>query len=96
VESFLLVVQGHRQDKPFQKRHPIDEVPWLQPLFFALRPFLQSDRHTPRFWLIRAENLEPVKLKALRSGTEEIFIAGRRYPCSRIDVSPSGPLSFVW
>jgi hypothetical protein len=91
-----LVVQGHRQGKPFQKRYPIDEAPWLQPLSYALQPFMQSDRQTLRFWLIRTDNFEPVKLKAVRSGTEEIFVDGRQYSSSRIDVSPSGPLSFVW
>jgi hypothetical protein len=91
-----LVVQGHRQGKPFQKRHPIDDAPWLQPLSYALQPFLKLDRQTLRFWLIRTDNLEPVKLKAVRSGTEEIFVDGRNYSSSRIDVSPCGPLSFVW
>jgi hypothetical protein len=90
------VVQGHRQGKPFQKSHPIDEAPWFQPLSYALQPFMQSDRRTLRFWLIRTDNFEPVKLKAVRSGTEEIFVDGRQYSSSRIDVSPSGPLSFVW
>ena len=92
----ILVVQGHRQGKPFQKSHPIDEAPWFQPLSYALQPFMQSDRRTLRFWLIRTDNFEPVKLKAVRSGTEEIFVDGRQYSSSRIDVSPSGPLSFVW
>ncbi len=92
----ILVAQGHRQGKPFQKRHPIDEAPWLQPLSYALQSYSQSDRRTLRFWLIRTDNFEPVKLKAVRSGTEEIFVDGRQYSSSRIDVSPSGPLSFVW
>jgi hypothetical protein len=92
----ILVVQGHRQGKPFQKRHSIDEAPWFQPLSYALQPYLQSERQTLRFWLIRADNFEPVKLKAVHSGTEEIFIDGQLYSSSRIDVSPSGPLSFVW
>ena len=92
----ILMVQGHRQGKPFQKRHPIDEAPWFQPLSYALQPFVQSDRKALRFWLIRTDNFEPVKLKAVRSGTEKIFVDGRNYSSSRIDVSPSGPLSFVW
>jgi hypothetical protein len=92
----MLVVQGHRQGKPFQKRHPIDETPWFQPLSYALQPYLQLDRQTLRFWLIRADNFEPVKLKAVYSGTEEIFVDGRLYSSRRIDVSPSGPWSFVW
>jgi hypothetical protein len=95
-EGRTLVVQGHRQGKPFQKRHSIDEAPWFQPLSYALQPFLQLDRQTLRFWVIRADNFEPVKLKAARSGTEKIFVDGRQYSSSRIDVSPCGPLSFVW
>ena len=91
-----LVVQGHRQGKPCQKRHPIDEAPWLQPLSYALQPLLKLDRQAVRFWLIRADNFEPIKLKASRSGTEKIFVDGRHYSSSRIDVSPCGPLSFVW
>ncbi|MEJ2473402.1 MAG: hypothetical protein P8Y74_05895 [Desulfobacterales bacterium] len=92
----ILVIQGHRQGKPFQKRHHIDDAPWFQPLSYALQPFAQSDRKALRFWLIRSDNLEPVKLKAVRSGTEKIFVNGRNYSSSRIDVSPIGPLSFVW
>ena len=92
----ILVVQGHRQGKPFQKRHSIDEAPWFQPLSYALQPYLQSDRQTLRFWLIRADNFEPVKLKAVHSDIEEIFVDGRLCQSRRIDVSPSGPLSFVW
>ena len=95
-EGRTLVVQGQWQGKTFQKRHSIDEAPWFQPLSYALQPFMQSDRQTLRFWLIRTDNFEPVKLKAVRSGTEEIFVDGRQYSSSRIDVSPSGPLSFVW
>ena len=95
-EGRTLVVQGQRQGKPFKKSHPIDEAPWWQPLSYALQPFVQSDRQTLRFWLIRTDNFEPMKLKAVRSGTEEIFVDGRQYSSSRIDVSPSGPLSFVW
>jgi len=57
---------------------------------------VQSDRQVFRFWLIRADNFEPIKLKAVRSGTEMIFVDGRNYSSSRIDVSPSGPFSFVW
>ncbi|MFZ1954846.1 MAG: hypothetical protein WAU34_05075 [Desulfobacterales bacterium] len=95
-EGRTLVVQGQRQGKTFKKSHPIDEAPWFQPLSYALQPFMQSDRQTLRFWLIRTDNFEPVKLKAVRSGTEEIFVDGRQYSSSRIDVSPSGPLSFVW
>lgn len=37
-----------------------------------------------------------IKLKAVHSGTEEIFVDGRLCQSRRIDVSPSGPLSFVW
>ena len=92
----ILVVQGHRHGKPFQNRYSIDEAPWFQPLSYALQPYLQSDRQALRFWLIRADNFEPVKLTAVHSGTEEIFIDGRLHSSSRIDVSPSGPLSFVW
>jgi hypothetical protein len=95
-EGRTLVVQGHRHDKPFQKRHRIDEAPWFQPLSYALQPFLRSVQPTVYFWLIRADNFEPIKLKAEHSGTAEILIDGRRYSSSRIDVSPSGPLSFVW
>ena len=94
-EGRTLVVQGHWQGKPFQKRHPIDEAPWLQPLSYVLQPFVQSDRQVFRFWLIRADNFEPIKLKAARSGTEMVFVDGQQYSSSRIDVSPSCPLSFV-
>jgi hypothetical protein len=68
----------------------------LQPLSYALQSYSKSDRRTLRFWLIRADNFEPVKLKAVHSGTKEIFVDSRLCSSSRIDVSPSGPLSFVW
>jgi len=92
----ILVVQGHRHGKPFQNRFPIDEAPWFQPISYALQPFAHSNRKVLRFWLIRTDNFKPVKLKAVRSDTEGIFIDGRCYFSNRIDVSPNGPLSFVW
>jgi hypothetical protein len=91
-----LIVGGHRQGKPFQKTYPIDASPWLQPLSYALQPHLWPNKRTIRFWLIRSDTFEPVKLKAVRSETEEILLDGKRFPSCRVDVSPSGPLSFIW
>lgn len=96
VDNRTLVIGGTRNGKPFQNRYPIGEAPWFQPLSYALRPFSRSGQKSVRFWLIRTDNLEPVKMKAVNSGAEEILVNGRRYRSIRIDVSPSGPLSFVW
>jgi hypothetical protein len=91
-----LLVRGHRNGRSFEERHSIDDAPWFQPLSYALRPFLKSGQRSVSFWFMRSDNFKPVKLQAVRAGTEEIWIGGQRFSGTRVDVSPVGALSFVW
>lgn len=91
-----LRIWGRVDDTLLQERYPIDADPWYQPLSYSLRGFLQSDRQHVRFWTIRLDELEPVKLKAAKIGTETIETPAGRFEARKVEVRLDGWLSFAW
>jgi len=73
----------------------IDEDPWFQALSYSLRDFNTSDRHTMRFWLVRQDTLEPVKLSADKVAKEKNSLCNGEQAVT-IEIRPVGLLSPFW
>lgn len=94
-EGNTLVFSGFHQGKHVDKIVAIDESPWFQPLSFSLRKFIDSPQESILFWHIRSDNLEPVKLAAVKIGlsSEDNCDGQKGY---LVEIRPSGVFASLW
>lgn len=74
----------------------LDERPWYQPLSYSLHKFLDSAGTATSFWIIRADTLEVVAMRAKKKGDEEITIDGRRELATKVEIRAEGFYSSFW
>ena len=89
-------IWGRGDDAVLQERYAVDADPWYQPLSYSLRGFLQSEQQQVRFWTIRLDELEPVKLKAAKMGTETVETPAGRFEARKVEIRLDSWLSFAW
>lgn len=90
-------LRGRRAGKPFGKRVRIGNEPWYQPLSYSLRRRFAAHVTPPtRFWVLRPDTLEPVKLKAEREGQEAIDTTAGPRMAVKVRVSTTGMLTGLW
>ncbi len=89
-------LHGRRAGKPFAKRVGIGNEPWYQPLSYSLRRFAVHATPPTRFWVLRPDTLEPIKLKAERAGQEAIDTTSGPRVAVKVRVSTTGMLAGLW
>jgi hypothetical protein len=91
-----LRLEGVFRGEAVKRSVEIDADPWYQPLSYALGQFSQSGRGSIRFWTIRPDTLEPVKLQAERQDSEPVLTAAGLYVAHKVRISATGLLSRFW
>ncbi|MBU0481910.1 MAG: hypothetical protein KKG47_12495 [Proteobacteria bacterium] len=92
-----LIVNGVFAGEKFHRTFEIDDAPWFQPLSYSLRRLLKDDkRETIKFWFIRPDVLQVVKLVAEKEPDEEIDIDGMVEATHKIRVSMNGMMKKFW
>lgn len=92
-----IVLTGINDKVPFHHIFTIDDNPWYQPLSFSLRNLATSgDDKVEKFWMIRPDTLEPVKLKARVTGQENISIENQTFKAIRVQVRVDGLFAAFW
>jgi hypothetical protein len=91
-----LRLEGVFQGEAVMRIVDIDDDPWYQPLSYALGQFSQSGRDSIRFWTIRPDKLEPIKLQAQRQDSEPVLTAAGLYLAHRVRISATGLWSRLW
>lgn len=89
-------LRGRRADERFVKRLIIGDEPWYQALSYSLREFAADATGPARFWMLRPDTFEPVKLKAERAGQERIDTKSGPRLAEKVRVSTTGLLSGLW
>lgn len=94
-EGNTLIFSGIDQGQHIDKIVAIDESPWFQPLSFSLRKFIDSPQESILFWHIRSDNLEPVKLAAVKVGlsSEDVCDGQKGY---FVEIRPAGLFAPLW
>jgi hypothetical protein len=67
-EGNTLLFSGFQKGIKVDKTVLIDDTPWFQPLSYSLRQFIDLPQDRIEFWHIRTDNLDPVKLAAVKIG----------------------------
>jgi hypothetical protein len=91
-----IFLQGRDGNRQISKELEVDDAPWYQALTVCLRAFLRSDRSETRFWMIRPDTLQPVKMRAEKVGRESVAVADRHFDAWNVKVCLDGPLSIFW
>ena len=91
-----LYMAGTKKGQKVNQVFQLDDSPWYQPLSYSLRNFLSSDRSSVVFWIIRADNLSVIKMKAVKDTIEEIQVGDRWFESQKIKVSPVGITGYLW
>lgn len=91
-----LHIKGIRFGKEYSKSITIDERPWYQPLSFSLGNFLDSTALKTSFWLIRADKIEVIALKAEKVGGADFVFDGTAVPAQKIEIRAEGFYSNFW
>jgi hypothetical protein len=89
-------LEGVDGDERISRELAIDGAPWFQPLSYALGRFSLSDRESVRFWAIRPDSLEVVKLLATRQDVESVATDAGSFSGRRVRISLGGLLSTFW
>lgn len=92
----VIKITGIRFGKEIDEEIKIDNRPWYQPLSYSLGEFLESDAKTKSFWVIRADKLEVIALKAKKIGEEELEYDGKKVLTRKVEIRPDGFLSAFW
>lgn len=82
--------------KQIQKTEALDEAPWFQTLSFSLSRWLPTNRETITFWMVRPDDLDIHKMKAIREGMETVEVNGDRIRARRVTVKLAGAFSMFW
>ena len=89
--------QGRVAGETIDKREPIDERPWFQPLSYSLRCVVARQEQQASFWTIRPDTLEPLTLKAERDGSAQLpQTSGPALMASRMIIRLDGVMSALW
>lgn len=91
-----VIITGQRGGQPFNKRIDVGDEPWYQPLSYSLRQFVHSDSSTARFWLMRPDTFDTLRLKAERAGRERIATQTGDVLADKVRISTTGLLSGMW
>jgi len=91
-----LVITGSDNGKSIDTHYALDGLPWYQPLSFSLARFVETRKDSVEFWTIRPDNLQPIKMVALRKGVEKLAVQGRTLDADRVHIKPRGMLSMLW
>lgn len=86
-EGNTLIFSGFQQGIKIDKTVLIDSTPWLQPLSYSLRQFIDSSQERIQFWHIRTDTLEPVKLAAVKIGPSFGYL---------VELLPTGAFAPLW
>ena len=94
-QNNTLVFSGYQRGVMIIKSVQIDSTPWFQPLSDALGQFIDSPQKRTFFWHIRADNLAPVKLAAVKIGLRfgNVWIGQMGY---LTEILPSGRVGQLW
>lgn len=91
-----LHITGIRGGEKYDKKIPIDDRPWYQPLSYSLGRFLNSQEKKTSFWVIRADNVEVIALTAKKIGYEVVSLAGNDMYAQKIEIRAEGFLAGFW
>jgi hypothetical protein len=89
-------LDGTRDGKTIRQNVKIDDSPWYQSLSYALGAFSQSRRDSVKFWIVRPDNLDVVKMRATRIGEEEVTTDKGLVLTRKVKISANGFLSHFW
>ncbi len=95
-EERALRLEGTVDGKPYQRKIPLGDEPWLQALSLSLRAQAANGVPERVFWMIRPDNLDAVKLKAECGGRETIALGGHALETHRVRVGGSGRIGGLW
>lgn len=93
-----IIIRGTDQGKTLNKILKIDSDKWCQSMTFSLRELVSgSGKDVDKFWVVRQDNLEAVKMKAKRRGTENLDFMGDKLQVDRVVVTIDNKLlSKLW
>lgn len=92
----LLRLSGTKNHKEFQQSIALGDKVWYQPLSFSLHQFLGAVGDRISFWSVRADNIEPVELEAIKVGEEKISHNSQSVLTQKVEVRLEGMFSYFW
>lgn len=91
-----LVFSGYYDGENLEKEVKIDGRPWYQPLSFSLGEFLDSDKQTTSFWVVRSDTLEVIAMTAKKKGEEQLLLGSTTVAAQQVEIRTKGLLSKFW
>lgn len=89
--------QGRVAGETIDKREPIDERPWFQPLSYSLRCMVARNQGQASFWTIRTDTLEALTLKAELGGSDQLpQTSNHSLHANRVTIRLDGLMSALW
>lgn len=96
VTGGKLRLTGVVDGKPLDRTEDLDGLPWLQPLSYSLQRLVAGHDDPVKFWTIRPDTMEPVKLEAEYKGHQALQIGDTEFKAFRVRITPPGMLSVFW
>ena len=94
-EGDALVLEGVRDGRVLAERKEIGPEPWYQALSVALSGVSEASG-AARFWMLRPDNLEALRLEARPQGVEQIEVLGQHYTARRVRVTAPPLPTWLW
>lgn len=91
-----IFLQGNLKGQPINKSIKVDDSPWFQASSLSLKNFAISNEKQIKFWTLRPKTFEAYKLKAEKSGVENLQFNDRTIKTVKIRLSLDGWLSPLW
>ncbi|MBN2232019.1 MAG: hypothetical protein JW781_04250 [Deltaproteobacteria bacterium] len=95
-EGNVIVLSGTCEGVALDRRLPVDDAPWLQPLSYSFRSFIAGEDDEIEFWTIRPDKLKAVKMKAERREIESLMVDGRPVAARKVRISLTGLMGRLW
>ncbi|WP_028584067.1 hypothetical protein [Desulfogranum mediterraneum] len=92
----ILQLSGRDGKTQLSRTIPLDHRPWYQALSYSLRTLILGTTEEVSFWMIRPDNLEPVRLEARKKECESLEWAEQEVPACRVEVSTGGLMASFW
>ena len=91
-----IIITGESNNTPFEKIIPVNQYPWYQTPGFLLKPFILSDKHVHRFFMLRTTTLAPILFEVKKIKKETLSINNTSYKTIKVHLYPASFLRYFW
>jgi len=71
-------------------------TPWIQAIELSMINFIKSDSSSMKFWLINPSDGKKMDMIAIKEGTYQLDVLGKKEKCTKVRVTLDSFLSIFW